>query len=376
MTVGKHTDTAVHNGGVKIRTRAHLAASIDSVYDALHTPAIFRAVSAPFTVFRTPSGEALPDRFEPGADYEVSVSALGVIPMGRQIIHLVDQADAWDQRSVTDTGRGLSGVLKTLTGWRHHMSVAARADGGTDFSDELSIDFSLWSVLAWPGLQIFWWWRGARLRRLADSFDSPVTKMWNERYLGKSSMWSGRVNPILKQVASEHTPTRAIDVGAGEGADALFLAELGADTLAVEASSVGVYRGLQEQRRREAESGKSLPVHWAVADIAKPWSWNSADADFVSLQFIHTDSDTRARIWAEAVSAVAPGGVLLIVGHDQSDSEKGIPRPPAGLCFDADELRSAIPQSWTSVSVEKRERRQTINDTTHDVADIVLVAIR
>jgi SAM-dependent methyltransferase len=364
------------NGGVKIKTRATLPASIDSVWEALHTPAVFTAVSAPFTVFDTPDAQQLPNRFEPERDYVVIAKAFGLVPMGQQIIHLVDDVDSWTSRSATDQGHGVSGPLSVFTGWRHQMSVNARPDGQTDFRDVLHIDTSVWSVLAWPGMQLFWLWRGMRLRALAKTFDSPITRAWNERYLSKGAMWSGKVNPVLEEVARTHCPKRALDVGAGEGADALFLAELGAETLAVEASSVGVYRGVLEQETRQAQSGARLPVSWRVADISQPWSWREGEFDFVSLQFVHTDQETRASIWSEAVSATAKGGVLLIVGHDVSDASRGIPRPPADRCFSKEELLAAIPSDWSSTEVTLRERRQLIHGNEMTVTDIVLVAKR
>jgi len=361
---------------VKIRTQATLSASIDSVWEALHNPAVFTAVSAPFTVFGAKGAHGLPDRFESESDYEVIASAFGLIAMGSQIIHLVDDVASWASRKVTDQGRGVSGPLASFTGWRHEMSVSARPDGQTDFRDVLHIDTSLWSVLAWPGMQLFWLWRGMRLRALAKTFDSPTTRSWNERYLSKGAMWSGKVNPVLEEVAVASCPKRALDVGAGEGADALFLAELGADTLAVEASAVAVFRGVAEQKAREAQSEVSLPVSWRVADISEPWSWREGEFDFVSLQFVHTDKETRASVWSEAVAATAEGGVLLIVGHDASDASRGIPRPPADRCFSEEELLAAIPSTWSSREVTLRERTQLIHGSETKVTDIVLVATR
>ena len=361
---------------MKIRTQATLPASIDSVWDALHTPAVFTAVSAPFTLFGTTGAKGLPERFESDRDYEFTASAFGLIPMGTQIIHLVDEVTSWASRKVTDLGRGVSGPLASFTGWRHEMSVDARADGHTDFRDVLHIDTSVSSKLAWPAMQLFWLWRGMRLRALAKSFDSPITRSWNERYLSKGAMWSGKVNPVLEEVARACSPKRALDVGAGEGADALFLAELGADTVAVEASSVGVYRGVAEQQARQAQAGVSLPISWRVADISRPWSWREGEFDFMSLQFVHTDRETRASIWSEAVAATAQGGVLLIVGHDASDASRGIPRPPADRCFSEEELLLAIPSDWSSTEVTLRERTQIIQGNEATVTDIVLVAKR
>jgi len=363
-----------HNGGMKVSTKATLECSIDAAWEALHTPEVFRNVSAPFTSFRTDPGQELPPRFETNTDYPVTVMAAGIVPIGRQTIHLVDEPNSWAERTVEDCGRGESGPLAMLHNWSHRMSITARPDGRTDFSDTLTADAGWLSPFAWLGLQVFWLWRRARLRSLSKSFDAPVTRSWNQRYAGKSAMWSGKVNPVLEAVARTLTPGRALDVGCGEGADALHLAELGWDTLGVEASSVALWRAHQEATSRSA--GTALKVAWRVDDITQPWDWRAEEFDLVSLQFIHTDPATRSRIWAEAVSAVAPGGTLLIVGHDGADAAKGVRRPPAELCFDVDELRALVPSDWTSVVTEVRERIQVVEGVEKTVGDVVLVATR
>jgi SAM-dependent methyltransferase len=188
-------------------------------------------------------------------------------------------------------------------------------------------------------------------------------------------MWSGKVNPVLADVAATLTPGRALDVGCGEGADAIHLAEAGWDTLGVEASSVALWRAHRETMTR-ASGTKPVKVNWQVADISEAWSWRKGEYDLVSLQFIHTDSGARAQIWSEAVSSVAPGGTLLIVGHDVSDAERGIRRPPREMCFSVDELLGAVPSDWASVSAEVRERSQLIDGSETTVSDVVLVARR
>lgn len=365
----------VNNGQVRVRVSTTLACSIDAAWEALHTPGVFTRVSAPFTRFR-PVDSALPERFDTDTDYRVTVLAFGLIPIGRQTIRLVDQVDHWATRSTTDVGHGDSGALAQLSGWRHQMRLQARPDGHTDFRDELQAKAGVLTPFAWLGLQVFWWWRASRLRRIALSLDAPITGAWNSRYAGKQSMWSGKVNPVVAEVTSTLTPGRALDVGCGEGADALFLAESGWTTLGVEASSVALYRAHTEQRQREATTASALPVTWRVADIGALWDWRDGEYDLVSLQFVHTDQATRERIWREALSAVAPGGTLLIVGHDPADASLGIPRPPADMCFNEDDLRNAVPSHWSAVETSTRRRTQVIAGEEVQVADVVLRATR
>jgi len=364
-----------HNKEMKVSVRTTLPCSIDAAWEALHTPAVFRRVSAPFTTFRTEPGEDLPERFLTGTSYPVTVMAMGLIPIGQQTIYLTDQVDEWSSRTVVDSGRGESGPLAALRNWRHQMSLTAREDGRVDFSDQLTASAGVLTPLAWLGLRVFWWWRLRRLTSLAKTWDAPATRMWNERYGQRSSMWSGKVNAVLADVAGTLTPGTALDVGCGEGADAIHLAEAGWDAVGVEASSVALWRAHREASTRST-ARKPLSVNWQVADISQPWSWRNSQYDFVSLHFIHTDQTTREHIWSEAVSAVAPGGTLLIVGHDASDAERGIRRPPVEMCFDIDELLGAIPSDWTSVNAEVRERTQVIDGEETTVSDVVLVATR
>jgi SAM-dependent methyltransferase len=360
---------------MKVSVRTSLPCSIDAAWEALHTPGIFRQVSAPFTTFRTEPGEDLPERFSTGTDYPVTGMAMGLIPIGRQTIYLTDHVSDWAHRSVVDSGRGESGALAALRNWRHQMSLTAREDGRVDFSDQLTASAGLLTPFAWVGLQLFWWWRKFRLVAITRGLDRPITRTWNQRYRAKSAMWSGKVNPVLAEVASTLTPGKALDVGCGEGADAIHLAELGWDTLGVEASSVALRRAHQEASARTQDS-QSLSIDWQVADISQPWTWRDEQFDFVSLQFIHTDSDTRRHIWSEAMASVAPGGTLLIVGHDVSDAEKGIRRPPAEMCFDVNELTDAVPRDWSRVDAGVRERTQLIDGVETTVGDVVLIAQR
>lgn len=361
---------------MKISTRATLHCSIDSAWEALHNPEIFKAVSAPFTVFKDNPDSPLPKHFAPDTDYSVSVRAGGIVPLGDQTIHLVDEVTDWAQRSVTDTGRGTSGALGVLRDWNHRMSLVARPDGGTDFYDTLRVRAGVLTPLLWLGLRVMWSWRALRLRRVTKGLDPAATAAWNARYFGKSALWSGKVNPVLEEVMSGYQPGLAVDAGAGEGGDTLWLARHGWRVVALEASSVGIYRGVSEAAKHTSESGEPLDIDWRVWDLERSWPVAHAGADAVSLQFIHTDGHARQRIWAHAVDAVAPGGTLLIVGHDPRDAEAGIPRPPADMCFTQDELRQAIPSDWSTVSTRVVSRNQNIGGQDVLVHDIVLEATR
>jgi len=140
-----------------------------------------------------------------------------------------------------------------------------------------------------------------------------VVEFWEDRY-GASQVWSGRANQVLVDVATDLTPGRALDLGCGEGGDALWLARHGWTVTAIAISATAVERG------RAAAVAAGVPdgrVEWLARDLADFRS--DAGFDLVSAFFlqspVHLD---RAQILREAAAAVAPGGHLLLVSHAAS----------------------------------------------------------
>ena len=63
---------------------------------------------------------------------------------------------------------------------------------------------------------------------------------WDERYGADDRVWSGHPNPQLVDRVAALTPGRALDVGCGEGADAVWLARQGWQVTALDVSAVGL----------------------------------------------------------------------------------------------------------------------------------------
>ena len=152
---------------MKITASATLPVDIDTAWEMLHTPAVFKSVSSPFTIFREKPGHPLPDRFVPDTDSTVRVFAGGIIPLGKQIIRLEDSVESPDHRHTTDVGHGVSGMLGMLKNWRHRMSLERRTDGQTQFNDQLTVNASWQTPVLWLGFSVFWRWRAMRLRQIA-----------------------------------------------------------------------------------------------------------------------------------------------------------------------------------------------------------------
>ncbi|MFZ1179743.1 MAG: class I SAM-dependent methyltransferase [Mycobacterium sp.] len=145
-----------------------------------------------------------------------------------------------------------------------------------------------------------------------DSSCKPddAAEFWEQRYGSTERVWSGRVNPRLAEVAAELPAGRALDLGCGEGADALWLAERGWQVVAVDVSATAL------QRATEAAFARNLleRVDFQRHDLNE--SFPEGMFDLVSAQYLHSPARLeREIVLRQAAERVTPGGVLLIVDH-------------------------------------------------------------
>lgn len=138
--------------------------------------------------------------------------------------------------------------------------------------------------------------------------DPAVRAEWDSRYAERQQLWSGRPNGALVAETASLTPGRVLDVGCGEGADALWLARRGWDVTALEVSGVALRRAAGHAR----DAG--LTVHWVHAELTRA-ALPSASFDLVSAQYPALLRTPDAAAEQALLAAVAPGGVLLLVHH-------------------------------------------------------------
>ena len=141
---------------------------------------------------------------------------------------------------------------------------------------------------------------------------------WDELYAGMDQLWSGQPNAQLVSEAGGLRPGRALDVGCGEGADALWLAERGWDVTALDVSRVALDRAIGQA---EAVGAQVRWVHAGLVEAAlPPESFDLVSAQYAAL--LRTESDEGE---LALLAAVAPGGVLLVVHHPAPSKEDAEP---------------------------------------------------
>ena len=145
-------------------------------------------------------------------------------------------------------------------------------------------------------------------------------RTWDERYAAAELVWSGTPNQFVAAEVGDLPPGRALDLAAGEGRNALWLAGRGWQVTAVDFSRVGLDKG----RRLAAEHG--LDVRWVCADVL---TYDPAPAtfDLVVVAYLQLTPEERRTAVRRALSALAVGGTLLVVAHDSSNLAEGTGGP-------------------------------------------------
>ncbi|WP_405826086.1 class I SAM-dependent methyltransferase [Streptomyces sp. NBC_00838] len=199
-------------------------------------------------------------------------------------------------------------------------------------------------------------------RSAGDGPDGGTNQeFWDSRYGESDRIWSGDPNTVLVREVTELKPGRALDLGCGEGADSIWLAGRGWRVTAVDISGVALARA--ERHAATADAGVADRIDWQRHDLAV--SFPAGTFDLVSAQFLHSPGDMpRERILRTAAAAVAPGGVLLIVGHAGLPSWEANPHPEVHLPTPAEVLESLeLPDGeWEVLLSDEHERIQTRPD--------------
>ncbi|MDT5015030.1 MAG: hypothetical protein QOD39_1190 [Mycobacterium sp.] len=185
---------------------------------------------------------------------------------------------------------------------------------------------------------------------------SEAQQTWEDHYAERGRVWSGRANTRLAEQAASMPPGRALDLGCGEGGDAMWLAEHGWQVTAVDISQTALDRAAADARARNLIDRIDFQRH----DL--PATFPEGVFDLVSAQFLHSMVEIdRPRLLRMGAAAVSGGGILFIVDH-------GGPPPWASKLHhhhefpSADEVVDSLnldAGEWERIRVEAIEREAT-----------------
>ncbi|MFD8500598.1 class I SAM-dependent methyltransferase [Amycolatopsis sp. NPDC059657] len=193
-------------------------------------------------------------------------------------------------------------------------------------------------------------------------------EFWDRLYNESERRWSGRPNGALRVEVEDMTPGKALDLGCGEGGDAIWLASKGWKVTAVDISPVALARAAEA-------AGPDSGIDWQQADprVSPP---PSRSFDLVSAQYfpvLHEEDHATIR---GLLDAVAPGGTLLVVSHlIEGTPPEGWSGPDPREFYQPPEIAELLGDDWVIESHGNRARVDTPHDNPHH-ADIVLRARR
>ena len=174
--------------------------------------------------------------------------------------------------------------------------------------------------------------------------------MWDQRYADREYVWSVTANRFVEQHLGRLRPGTAIDLGAGECRNAVWLAERGWSVTAVDFSAVGLEKG----RRLAEEHGVADRVDLVRADVT---TWEpTGPVDLVLLAYLQLPGDERRSVLRSSAGWVRPGGHAFVIAHDRANVTDGYGGPPsAEVCYDVEETAAGLaPLAIQVAAIEER----------------------
>jgi 2-polyprenyl-3-methyl-5-hydroxy-6-metoxy-1,4-benzoquinol methylase len=145
---------------------------------------------------------------------------------------------------------------------------------------------------------------------------------WDRRYRENDLVWGWAPNELLAREVGDLHPGRSLDMACGEGRNAIWLASIGWKSTGIDFSSEGIKKGMQMANQLGVE------VEWLEADLRK-WEPPESAYDLIVSLYVHMMPDEIGRVHRNAVTALAPGGTMIVIGHDLTNLTDGYGGPPS-----------------------------------------------
>jgi SAM-dependent methyltransferase len=169
---------------------------------------------------------------------------------------------------------------------------------------------------------------------------------WDRRYAKVENLWSAKPNRFLVAEVESLAPGRALDLACGEGQNAIWLASLGWRVDAVDYSPVAIAKA----RARSERDG--VDVAFEETDLVE-YEPQPAAYDLILLLYLHLPAEEHRLVLTRAARALAPGGTLVLLGHDLLNATEGIGGPSDNsLLYTPDDIAGEL----GGLEIEKAER--------------------
>lgn len=189
---------------------------------------------------------------------------------------------------------------------------------------------------------------------------------WNRKHGEGGLLFGPDPNRFLVAEAGGLAPGRALDLACGAGRNAVWLAQRGWTVTGVDFSDVALENG------RGLAGERGVDVEWIYADV-REWVPEPAAFDLVVIMYLQIPVEERRVVHGRAAAAVAPGGTLLVVGHDRENLTSGTGGPQdARVLLDADEVAGEL----DGLAIEKAERVLRPVEGERDAIDTLVRASR
>ena len=185
---------------------------------------------------------------------------------------------------------------------------------------------------------------------------------WNQRYATTELIWTADANQFVAAETEHLRPGRALDLAAGEGRNAIWLAQRGWKVTAVDFSDVALDKG----RRLAASLDAPDAITWVCADVVA-WTPPPESYDLVVIAYLHLPDQDLRTVVSHAVSGLAAAGALLVVGHDEANLQGGTggPQDPA-ILYTPQKIAAVIAAAGRTVTKADTVERRTANGVAFD----------
>ncbi|MFJ4184675.1 class I SAM-dependent methyltransferase [Kitasatospora sp. NPDC089509] len=182
---------------------------------------------------------------------------------------------------------------------------------------------------------------------------------WDDRYAASDLVWGAAPNRWVVDELTGHAPGHALDLAAGEGRNAIWLAARGWEVTGLDFSAVALERA--ERLTAELPDEVADRLTWRHGD-ARAFDLPAAGYDLVLVAYLQLPAQDRRAALRRAAEALAPGGTLLVIGHDLSNLTDGVggPQDPAVLFTPEDVLADLADHHLRTVRAERVHR--TVGD--------------